>query len=104
MLLSPPGKESCRKRKLQTSVHLTSPQNIDTTRVKRCGNETTNKTKIQREKRNSAKKKCVGIVKESPKRKDVCGFCLLNYYSPESIRKGTGFVVKGAKCGIMQSV
>ncbi|KAJ4429043.1 hypothetical protein ANN_26039 [Periplaneta americana] len=50
-------------------VHLPSPQNIDTTRVKICGNETTNKTKIQGEKRNSAKRKCVGVIKESPKKK-----------------------------------
>ncbi|KAJ4428399.1 hypothetical protein ANN_24419 [Periplaneta americana] len=104
VLPSPLKKELCRKRKVQTSVHLTSPQNIDITRVKRCRNETKNKNKIHDDKRSSAKRKCVGVIKESPKQNDVCGFCLLNFYSPESIRKGTGFVVKGAKCGIMKSV
>lgn len=106
ILPSPEKKLSSRKRKTQTSARLTSDENLDNLRSKRkLFQQGTRKTMNKCNKNN--KRQCTSVSNDerslpsfnSPaNNENNCGFCLLNYYSAESVAKGDW--IRCQKCNV----
>lgn len=86
ILKTPEKKPSTRKRKLLTSLHLTSNAHIVEVQAKKSSTDnrpTQGKKKLQNTTRKPQRSKAL-----TPANEDLCGFCHLSYYSKESYVKG----------------
>lgn len=87
ILKTPEKKTPVRKRKLLTSLHLTSPENIEETRAKKSSSIGTKGGKNKKKTEVNRRVTQLGPT-PAPTKEDECGFCLLNYYSEKSLSKG----------------